>query len=87
MQSLVLDGLTMVIYLSGIPMVAIALATGCVALLQAVTQIQEQSIIHLVRLVTFIAFVIVAGDWAGGEVCDLFERSIRSIETIGRRGP
>ena len=87
MHSLVLDSLMIVIYLSGIPMVAIAFAAGSVALLQAVTQVQEQSVIHLVRLVTFIAFIIVAGDWAGGTVCDLFERSLRSIETIGRRGP
>ena len=87
MQSLVLDSLTMVIFLSGIPMVGIALATGCVAMLQAVTQIQEQSVIHLVRLVTFIALIIVAGDWAGEAVCDLFERSLRSIEAIGRREP
>lgn len=87
MQSLIIDSLTMIIYLSGIPMVAIALATGCAAMLQAVTQIQEQSVIHLVRLVTFIAIILVAGDWAGEAVCDLFERSLRSIETIGRRGP
>ncbi|MEN9844879.1 MAG: Bacterial export protein family 3 [Pseudomonadota bacterium] len=87
MQSLMIDSLTMVIYLSGIPMVAIALATGCAAMLQAATQIQEQSVIHLVRLVTFIAIILVAGDWAGVAVCELFERSLRSIETIGRRGP
>lgn len=87
MYTLVLDSLMLVIYLSGIPMVAIAFAAGCMAMLQAVTQIQEQSVTHLVRLVTFIALVVVAGSWAGDSVCDLFERSLRSIETIGRRGP
>ena len=86
MHTLVLDSLMIVIYLSGIPMAAIAFAAGCVAMLQAVTQIQEQSVAHLVRLVTFIALVIVAGTWAGDAVCELFERSLRSIETIGRRG-
>lgn len=85
MQSLVLDSLMIVIYIAGIPMVAISLATGCVAMLQAATQIQDQSVVHLVRVVTFIALVIVAGDWAGEVICDLFERSLRSIETIGWR--
>jgi flagellar biosynthesis protein FliQ len=86
MQSLVLDSLMIVIYAAGIPMAAIALTTGCMAILQAATQIQEQSVVHLVRLVTFIAVLLVAGDWVGNEVCALFERSVRAIETIGRRG-
>lgn len=87
MYSLALDSLMLVIYLSGIPMVAIAFTAGCMATLQAVTQIQEQSVVHLVRLATFIALVVVAGSWAGDAVSDLFERSLRSIETIGRRVP
>lgn len=86
MQSLVFDSLMVVIYIAGIPMLAIALTTGCVAMLQAVTQIQEQSVVHLTRIVTFIALVIVGGAWAGDAICDLFERSLRSIEMIGRRG-
>jgi type III secretory pathway component EscS len=86
MQSLALDSLVLIIYLAGIPMVAIALTTGCVAMVQAATQIQEQSVTHLVRLVTFIALAMVGADWAGSEVCALFERSLRAIEMIGRRG-
>ena len=85
MYSLVLDSVVIVVYLSGIPMVGIAVATGCVALVQAATQIQEQSVLHLVRVVTFIVFVLCAGEWGGGVMCDLFERSLRSIETIGGR--
>jgi type III secretory pathway component EscS len=84
-QSIVFDSLLIVIFVAGIPMIAIALATGGVAMIQAATQIQEQSIVHLVRLITFIIVALIAGDWAGDEVCALFERSLRSIETIGRR--
>jgi flagellar biosynthesis protein FliQ len=72
--------------IAGVPMVAIAITTGCVAMLQAITQIQEQSVVHLVRVATFIALVTVGGDMIGEAICDLFERSLRSIETIGRRG-
>ena len=86
MQSLILDSLILVTLFAGIPMVAIALTSGVVALMQAVTQIQEQSVSHLVKLLTFIALVLVGGDWVGGEVAALFERSLRAIEVIGRRG-
>jgi len=86
MLTLVVDSLTLVMIIAGVPMVAIAITTGCVAMLQAVTQIQEQSVVHLVRVATFIALVTVGGDMVGEAICDLFERSLRSIETIGRRG-
>ncbi len=86
MESLILDSFMIVIYVAGVPMFMIAIITGCVAMIQAVTQIQEQSVVHLTRLVTFIVLVIVGGAWAGEAVCALFERSLRSIEMIGRRG-
>jgi type III secretory pathway component EscS len=86
MLTLVVDSLTLVMIIAGVPMVAIAITTGCVAMLQAITQIQEQSVVHLVRVATFIALVTVGGDMIGEAICDLFERSLRSIETIGRRG-
>jgi type III secretory pathway component EscS len=87
MQSLVLDSVTLVILVAGIPMIGIALTSGVVALAQAVTQIQEQSVSHLVKFLTLITLVLVGGDWIGNEVTALFERSLRAIEMIGRRGP
>jgi type III secretory pathway component EscS len=86
MQNLIFDSLMIALVLSGIPMVSIALASGLVALVQAATQIQEQSVTHLVRLITFIGVVFVAGDWMGGEIASLFERSVKAIASVGR-GP
>ena len=86
MQNLIFDSLMIALILSGIPMVSIALASGLVALVQAATQIQEQSVTHLVRLITFIGVVFVAGDWMGGEIASLFERSVKAIASVGR-GP
>ena len=86
MHNLLSDSLMIIMCVAGVPMVAIAFTTGCLAVVQAATQIQEQSVAHLVRLVTFIALVVVAGRWAGDEVCALFERNVRAVETIGRRG-
>lgn len=86
MQQLIFDSLMIVLTLSCIPMVTIAISSGLVAIVQAATQIQEQSVTHLVRLLTFIGVVVVAGDWAGGEVVALFERSLRALALVGR-GP
>lgn len=83
MQTLVLDSLIISLVLSGIPMVSIAIASGFIVLIQAATQVQEQSVIHLVRLITFVVVVIVAGDWAGGEIVTLFERSLKALESVG----
>jgi type III secretory pathway component EscS len=86
MQSLILDSVTLVILVAGIAMVGIAVTSGIVALAQAVTQIQEQSFPHLIKFLTLITLVLVGGDWVGNEVTALFERSLRAIEMIGRRG-
>lgn len=86
MQSFVLDGVMLVLFLSLIPMVCIAVAAGIVALIQAATQIQEQSVTHLVRLLAFGVVIAIAGDWAGGEVVAFFERAVKAVEAVGR-GP
>jgi hypothetical protein len=87
MQSLIFDSVILVTLVAGIPMIGIALTSGIVAVLQAVTQIQEQSVSHLVKFLTLLTLVLVGGDWVGNEVAALFERSLRAIEMIGRRGP
>lgn len=87
MRSLILDSVILVTLVAGIPMVGIAFTSGVVALLQAVTQIQEQSVSHLVKFLTVLTLILIGGDWVGHEVAALFERSLRAIEMIGGRGP
>ena len=86
MQQFIFDSLMIALVLSVIPMVSIAFASGFVALLQAATQIQEQSVTHLVRLIAFLGVVLLAGDWMGGEIASLFERSVKAIVSVGQ-GP
>lgn len=86
MQQFLFDSLLIALILSCIPMVSIAIASGLVALVQAATQIQEQSVTHLVRLITFVGIIFVAGDWAGGEIVALFERSVKALASVGQ-GP
>ena len=82
MQSLVIDAVMMMLILSAIPMVGVACAAGVIALVQAATQVQEQSLTHLVRLLAFIGLVLVAGRWAGGEIVSLFERALTTLSLI-----
>jgi type III secretory pathway component EscS len=41
-----------------VPMAAISLAAGVVALLQAVTQIQEQSMVHFARIIALVLVML-----------------------------
>lgn len=86
MQALVIDAVMVVLVLSAIPMLGVACAAGIVALLQAATQIQEQSVTHLARLLAFICIVLISGRWAGGEVVALFERALAMLSLLERGG-
>jgi type III secretory pathway component EscS len=61
MAPLVLDSLLLVLYISLIPMVSISLGAGLVGFLQAITQIQEQSLTHLARVVVIAGVLYVGG--------------------------
>ncbi len=64
MQTILIDALFAVLVLSGIPMAAISLGAGVIALLQAITQVQEQSLLHLARLLIMVAVLLAAGGHA-----------------------
>lgn len=84
MRQFMLDAIMVSVTLSAIPMVVVALASGIVALVQAATQIQEQSITHFVKLCTFVVVVLIAGDWASSEIVSLFERSLEALDFVGK---
>ncbi len=62
MQAIISEAVYVTMVISLIPMLAISLGAGLVALVQAVTQVQEQSMVHFARLVVMV-FVLV---WGGG---------------------
>lgn len=55
MSPIVLQALLITLYISLVPMVCISLGAGVVAVIQAITQVQEQSLTHLARLVVLAA--------------------------------
>jgi len=71
--------------LSLVPMVAISLAGGLVALLQAITQVQEQSVVHFVKLVTLMVVLLWGGGHAMSRLEDIFVRVV-SLAAIRDEG-
>jgi len=84
MQSFILDALVVMVILSCIPMVSIAIASTVVSWAQAITQIQDPSMNHLIRIVTMSGVVVWAGEWGGSEIMRLFLKALRGVEAVGR---
>jgi type III secretion protein S len=87
MRQILFDAVMVAMILSAIPMVVIALVSGFVALIQAATQIQEQSVSHLVKLGSFLVVALIAGDWASSEILSLFERCIDALDIVEAGAP
>ncbi len=84
MLSILGDTLLLTVTILGLALFGIALISGFVALLQAVTQIQESSVSHFVKVLALVGLVALGGEWAAYEVVTLFERVVGSVEVIQR---
>lgn len=63
MNQVISDALISTLVISLVPMAAISVGAGAVALLQAITQVQEQSIVHFARIVVLVVVLL----WGGHE--------------------
>lgn len=79
MFAIVEESLVSALVLSLVPMGAIALIAGIAALLQAVTQVQEQSISHLARIAALVLVVLWGGQRGYGELERMFVAVITRI--------
>lgn len=79
MFALVEESLVSALILSLIPMGAIAVVAGLAAMLQAITQVQEQSISHLARLVAISVVLVWGGQRAFGEIERMFVTVITRV--------
>jgi len=76
------EGLLIVLWVV-LPIVAVAtLSALVVSVLQAVTQIQDQSIGQSVRLVAVIVTVVLSSGWLGRDVLRFAERAFQTIPTF-----
>jgi type III secretion protein S len=72
-----------VVLLVSLPVVGVAVIVGLlVGMLQAVTQIQDQSIAYGLKLLAVIATIALAAAWAGGELLQYARHIFESIPEI-----
>ena len=72
MNPLIADALMSALIISLIPMAAISLAAGTMALIQAVTQVQEQSMVHFVRIIALVLVLLWGGQAAFAQLEAIF---------------
>ena len=79
MLGLTRDALSVVLWVT-LPLVLVATLTGIgVALVQAVTQIQDQSIGQSLRLIVVLVAMILTAAWLGREVLRFAERAFAML--------
>jgi type III secretion protein S len=76
------EGLLLVLWVS-LPVVVVATTSAIVvAVLQAVTQVQDQSIGQSIRLVVVMVAIIVTAGWMGGDVMRFAERAFQTLALL-----
>jgi type III secretion protein S len=78
------QGLLMSIMLSAPPLIIAAAAGMVVSLLQAVTQIQDQTLPYVVKLVAVGCTLAAMGRWIGVELMELTNLAFTMVPDIGR---
>lgn len=77
MSALFNEALVVIILGVLIPLVTVSVSAGTVAVLQSIFQVQEQSIVHLVRILTLSALLFFGGQVAHGQIVRLLHSAIR----------
>lgn len=75
------QAMLLVLYLSMPPILVAALVGTFVSLLQALTQIQEQTLSFAIKLFAVIVTIFMTARWLGGE---LFNYTLMAFDTVGR---
>jgi type III secretory pathway component EscS len=83
MYLLLTESLYATLVLSLVPMAAVACGAGAVTLLQAITQVQEQSLVHFVRLVVMAAIIIASGGHAMASLEAIFLKALSLVLSSG----
>ncbi len=78
------QGMWLAIIMSAPPLLIATIFGVLVALVQAITQIQDQSLPYVVKLMSVAITVAVLGRWFGGELAQLMNAAFALIPTIGR---
>ena len=74
----------LVLVISGVPLLASAVSGLVVAVLQAATQIQEQSISYVAKLSAAAACCVLLWNWAQTQLVLFLQESLDSFSFLGR---
>lgn len=77
------QGLWMAVMLSAPPLIIATLCGVTVSLVQAVTQIQDQTLPYVVKLVAVAATLAGMGRWIGVELLQLTDLAFTLVQSIG----
>lgn len=83
MEEIITAAFLSVLVISGVPLVVIAFSAGVASLLAACFQIQEASIVHLVRLAAITVVLVLLGNTAFSEVETLFSHAVQLLKQSG----
>ncbi|MFS2008028.1 type III secretion system export apparatus subunit SctS [Duganella sp. CT11-25] len=78
------QGLWLAIIISAPPLLIATLFGVIVSLVQAITQVQDQTLPYVVKLLSVALTVAVLGRWFGAEIMQLADKAFLLIPTIGR---
>jgi type III secretion protein S len=78
------QGLWLAVILSAPPLIVATLCGVVVSLIQAVTQIQDQTLPYVVKLLAVAVTLAVLGRWFGNELIQLFNLAFTLLPNVGR---
>jgi type III secretion protein S len=78
------QGLWLAIVMSAPPLIIATLCGVAVSLVQAITQIQDQTLPYVVKLVAVAVTLAVLGRWFGQELMQLFNLAFILLPNVGR---
>lgn len=78
------QALWMAVMLSAPPLIIATLCGVIVSLIQAVTQIQDQTLPYVVKLIAVALTLTTMGRWIGVELLQLTEMAFTLVQTAGR---
>lgn len=83
-EPFILKSLWLVAVLSGVPLLICSASSFFIAVLQAATQIQEQTITYLVRFICVSVLVFFFAGWVAQELISFWRELLSSLVLFGR---
>lgn len=78
------QGLWLAVILAAPPLIVATLLGVAVSIVQAITQIQDQTLPYAVKLIGISLSLAMTGRWIGGEIVQLTNLALSMITSVGR---